>query len=57
MRRRLALVLLVAAVLGGCTKEQQEAPAKAVTDLEDRARSEVTQINDREQQFEEQVGP
>ena len=57
MRRGVALVLLVAAFLGGCTKEQQEAPSKAVTDLEDRARSEVTQINDREQQFEEQVEP
>ena len=57
MRRRVALILVVTAFLGGCTKEQQEAPSKAVTDLEERTRSEVTQINDREQQFEEQVGP
>ena len=55
--RRVALILVVTAFLGGCTKEQQEAPSKAVTDLEERTRSEVTQINDREQQFEEQVGP
>jgi nitrous oxide reductase accessory protein NosL len=57
LKRALVLMLLAAVALGGCTKEQQEAPSKAVTDLEDRARSEVTQLNDREQQFEEQVGP
>ena len=57
MRRALAAVLLVAALFAGCTKEQQQAPSKAVTDLEDRTRSEVTQLNDREQQLEDQVEP
>ena len=55
--RRVALTLLALAVLGGCTKEQQKAPSKAVTDLEDRTRTQVTQLDDREQQFEEQVEP
>lgn len=57
MRRALAAVVLVAGLFTGCTKEQQEAPSKAVTDLEDRTRSEVTQLNDREQQLEGQVEP
>lgn len=57
MRRAAALVVLVTALLGACTKDQQEAPSKAVTELEDRTRSEVTQLNDREQQLEDQVEP
>lgn len=57
MRRILAALLLASVVLGGCTKEQQEAPSKAVTELEDRTRTEVTQLNDREQQLEDQVQP
>lgn len=57
MRRSAALAFAIAAAIGGCTKEQQEAPAKSVTELEDRARSDVTQLNDREQQLEDQVEP
>lgn len=57
MRRVAGLALVVSALLGACTKEQQEAPSKAVTELEDRTRSEVTQLNDREQQLEDQVQP
>ncbi|MFP5328253.1 MAG: hypothetical protein ACLGHT_12320 [Acidimicrobiia bacterium] len=57
MRRAASLVLVLAALLGACTKEQQEAPSKTVTELEDRARSEVTQLNDREEQLEDQVEP
>lgn len=55
--RRVALALVLTASLGACTKEQQEAPAKTVTELEDRARTEATQLNDREEQLEDQVEP
>ena len=57
MKRVAALAVVAAALLGACTKEQQEAPSKAVTELEDRARTEVTQLNDREEQLEQQVQP
>lgn len=57
MRRLAALAVVLLALLGACSKEQQEAPSKAVTELEDRARTEVTQLNDREEQLEEQVQP
>lgn len=57
MRRLAPLAVVLLALLGACTKEQQEAPSKAVTELEDRARTEVTQLNDREEQLEEQVQP